>query len=90
MCALQNTIQIETKLEKVKYYIRLYYMIMTNVSLQERTNIVLIKDRVNKYNDLTKSMNTILNSFEQRLGKLEQTILPVYNITKNLQKTQYS
>lgn len=63
---------------------------MTNFSLQERTNIVLIKDRVNKYNDLTKSMNTILNSFEQRLGKLEQTILPVYNITKNLQKTQYS
>lgn len=35
-------------------------------------------------------MSKILNSFEQRLGKLEQTILPVYNVTKNLQKQQQS
>lgn len=43
-----------------------------------------------KYSELTQSMSKILNSFEQRLGKLEQTILPVYNVTKNLQKQQQS
>lgn len=33
-------------------------------------------------------MTTILTSFENRLGKLEETILPVYNVTKNLQRKQ--
>ncbi|EAT38259.1 AAEL009832-PA [Aedes aegypti] len=70
MSTLENTLQIETKLEK------------------ERTNQALLKDRVEKYSELTQSMSKILNSFEQRLGKLEQTILPVYNVTKNLQKQQ--
>ncbi|XP_058461983.1 exocyst complex component 7 [Malaya genurostris] len=70
MANLENTLQIETKLEK------------------EKTNQALLKDRVEKYSELTKSMSKILNSFEQRLGKLEQTILPVYNVTKNLQKQQ--
>ncbi|XP_055608745.1 exocyst complex component 7 [Uranotaenia lowii] len=70
MSNLENTLQIETKLEK------------------EITNQALLKDRVEKYSELTQSMSKILNSFEQRLGKLEQTILPVYNVTKNLQKQQ--
>lgn len=58
--------------------------------LQEKTNQALLKDHVEKYSELTQSMSKILNSFEQRLGKLEHTILPVYNITKNLQKQQQS
>uniref|UniRef100_A0A1Q3FD21 Exocyst complex component 7 n=1 Tax=Culex tarsalis TaxID=7177 RepID=A0A1Q3FD21_CULTA len=70
MGTLENTLQIETKLEK------------------EKTNQALLKDRMEKYSELTQSMSKILNSFEQRLGKLEQTILPVYNVTKNLQKQQ--
>ncbi|XP_035904499.1 exocyst complex component 7 [Anopheles stephensi] len=70
MSALENTLQIEIKLEK------------------EKTNQALLKDHVEKYSELTQSMSKILNSFEQRLGKLEHTILPVYNITKNLQKQQ--
>ncbi|XP_055628943.1 exocyst complex component 7 [Toxorhynchites rutilus septentrionalis] len=70
MGTLENTLQIETKLEK------------------EQTNQALLKDRVEKYSELTQSMSKILNSFEQRLGKLEHTILPVYNVTKNLQKQQ--
>lgn len=45
---------------------------------------------VDKYNDLSKSMSGILNSFEQRLGKLEQTIVPVYKETEVLQNRQKS
>lgn len=33
-------------------------------------------------------MSNILTTFENRLGKLEQTILPVYNVTKSLQRQQ--
>lgn len=35
-------------------------------------------------------MVNILSSFEHRLAKLEETILPVYNETGNLQRTQQS
>lgn len=50
----------------------------------------LLKSNVDKYNDLSKSMSGILNSFEQRLGKLEQTIVPVYKETEILQNRQKS
>lgn len=50
--------------------------------------MAILKDHVDKYNDLTKQMSTILTTFENRLGKLEQTILPVYNVTKSLQRQQ--
>lgn len=50
----------------------------------------MLKDRVEKYHDLSSSMSAILTKFEQRLGKLEQTILPVYNQTEHLQKRQKS
>lgn len=51
---------------------------------------MLLRNRVDKYHDLTRSMSKILTTFEQRLGKLEQTILPVYNETENLQNRQQS
>ena len=35
-------------------------------------------------------MVNILTSFEERLAKLEKTILPVYHETKNLQQKQES
>ena len=35
-------------------------------------------------------MVTILTSFEERLARLEETILPVYHETKNLQRKQES
>lgn len=50
----------------------------------------MLRNRVDKYHDLTRSMSKILTTFEQRLGKLEQTILPVYNVTENLQNRQQS
>ncbi|XP_055915521.1 exocyst complex component 7 [Eupeodes corollae] len=55
---------------------------------KETANLSLLKERVKKYNELTASMSTILTTFEQRLGKLEQTVLPVYNTTEHLQKRQ--
>jgi len=39
---------------------------------------------------LTNGMVNILTSFEERLAKLEKTILPVYHETKNLQQKQES
>lgn len=61
-----------------------------SVFRQENANLSLLKDRVEKYHNLATSMSGILTKFEQRLGKLEQTILPVYQETEHLQKRQQS
>lgn len=53
---------------------------------QELNNLNLLKERVNRSSHLTKGMVGILSSFEHRLARLEETILPVYNETGNLQR----
>ncbi|CAB3371705.1 Hypothetical predicted protein [Cloeon dipterum] len=55
---------------------------------QELNNLNILKDKVNKSNQITTGMVNILSSFEDRLAKLEATILPVYNETRNLQRLQ--
>ncbi|KAK5640808.1 hypothetical protein RI129_009355 [Pyrocoelia pectoralis] len=50
----------------------------------------LLKERITKSTQITKGIDGILNTFEQRLSRLEDTILPVYNETENLQKCQYN
>lgn len=57
---------------------------------QELNNLNLLKERATKSSQLTKGMVGILNSFEHRLARLEETILPVYNETGNLQRRQES
>lgn len=57
---------------------------------KEQENLSLLKERLTKSSQITKSIDLILNTFEQRLSRLEDTILPVYNETENLQKTQKS
>lgn len=57
---------------------------------KETSNLSLLKDRVEKYHDLSTQMTSILTVFEHRLGKLEETILPVYKETEQLQKRQQS
>lgn len=52
--------------------------------------MALLKERLTKSSQITKGIDLILNTFEQRLSRLEDTILPVYNETENLQKTQHS
>nr|CAD7449343.1 unnamed protein product [Timema bartmani] len=57
---------------------------------QELSNLNLLKERVDKSSQLTKGMVVILSTFEHRLARLEETILPVYNETGNLQRRQES
>ena len=44
-----------------------------------------LEERTRQSEELTKGMVSILTSFEDRLSKLEATILPVYLETENLQ-----
>ncbi|XP_067648559.1 exocyst complex component 7 [Eurosta solidaginis] len=55
---------------------------------RETSSLAMLKDSVEKYHDLSTQMSGILTVFEQRLGKLEQTILPVYQETEQLQNRQ--
>ena len=48
----------------------------------------LFKQLLNKSNDNTKQMSSILTNFDNRLSRLEQTIQPVYKETGNLQTIQ--
>ena len=63
--------------------------ITANAKLQlERENLAWLKEQCVESEKLTSGMVEILESFETRLGKLEQTILPVYQETGNLQRRQ--
>ncbi|KFM80189.1 Exocyst complex component 7, partial [Stegodyphus mimosarum] len=55
---------------------------------KESSSLNLLKDKAAKCSSLSKEMSTILTSFDERLMKLEQTILPVYLETGNLQRRQ--
>ncbi|KAF5280786.1 hypothetical protein FQA39_LY17967 [Lamprigera yunnana] len=57
---------------------------------KEQSNLMLLKERIVKSTHITKGIDSILNTFEQRLSRLEDTILPVYNETENLQKCQFN
>lgn len=56
--------------------------------LMEKENLAWLKDQCSESERLTSGMIDILGSFEKRLGKLEETILPVYQETGNLQRRQ--
>lgn len=51
-------------------------------------NVLL--ERLTKSSQIANGVDTILNTFESRLSRLEDTILPVYNETENLHKTKQS
>lgn len=51
-------------------------------------NIKLFQEALAKSSQLSKGMCSILSSFDERLMKLERTILPVYHETGNLQRRQ--
>jgi exocyst complex protein 7 len=54
------------------------------------TGLVFLQDAASRSSQLTNGMVNILTSFDERLARLEKTILPVYNETKNLQQKQES
>jgi len=54
----------------------------------EKDNLAWLKEQCSESQRLTTGMVEILDSFEVRLAKLEETILPVYQETGNLQRRQ--
>ncbi|PRD27639.1 UNVERIFIED_CONTAM: Exoc7 [Trichonephila clavipes] len=59
------------------------------LKLEKETNSLnLLGEKMEKCNTLSKDMCSILTSFDEHLMKLEQTILPVYLETGNLQRRQ--
>ncbi|BET02952.1 exocyst complex component [Nesidiocoris tenuis] len=55
---------------------------------KEIDKLRIIRENVARSSQITNGMVNILSSFESRLARLEETILPVYNETENLQKRQ--
>ncbi|NXH15978.1 EXOC7 protein, partial [Bucco capensis] len=55
---------------------------------QEEETLTFIKESLEKSDQLTKNMVSILSSFESRLMKLENSIIPVHKQTENLQRLQ--
>nr|XP_020460278.1 exocyst complex component 7 isoform X13 [Monopterus albus] len=55
---------------------------------QEQETLSFIRDNLEKSDQLTKGMVSILSSFESRLMQLENSIIPVHKQTENLQRLQ--
>nr|XP_022317567.1 exocyst complex component 7-like isoform X1 [Crassostrea virginica] len=55
---------------------------------REKNNLLNLHEALNKSNTNTHNMLTILQSFENRLMKLESTVEPVYNETEMLRRRQ--
>lgn len=57
---------------------------------QQKAMLMDVQSKLEKYHELGGAASKILTSFEDRLKKLELTILPVYNETEVLQRRQTS
>uniref|UniRef100_A0A668SJ57 Exocyst complex component 7 n=1 Tax=Oreochromis aureus TaxID=47969 RepID=A0A668SJ57_OREAU len=55
---------------------------------QEQETLSFIRENLEKSDQLTKNMVSILSSFESRLMQLENSIIPVHKQTENLQRLQ--
>ncbi|XP_078385215.1 exocyst complex component 7 isoform X7 [Cetorhinus maximus] len=55
---------------------------------QEQETLLFIRESLEKSDQLTKNMVSILSSFESRLMQLENSIIPVHKQTENLQRLQ--
>ncbi|XP_072312265.1 exocyst complex component 7 isoform X3 [Eucyclogobius newberryi] len=55
---------------------------------QEQETLSFIRENLEKSEQLTKGMVSILSSFESRLMQLENSIIPVHKQTENLQRLQ--
>lgn len=49
-----------------------------------------VQTKLENYHEKSTSASRILSEFEDRLQKMELTILPVYNETEHLQRRQHS
>ena len=57
---------------------------------QELARMAKVREVLVASDQLTHGMTSILDSFERRLASLEQTVLPVYHETGNLQRRKQS
>ncbi|XP_078081967.1 exocyst complex component 7 isoform X5 [Mustelus asterias] len=55
---------------------------------QEQETLLFMRESLEKSDQLTKNMVSILSSFESRLMQLENSIIPVHKQTENLQRLQ--
>ncbi|XP_067914666.1 exocyst complex component 7 isoform X2 [Heterodontus francisci] len=55
---------------------------------QEQETLSFLRESLEKSDQLTKNMVSILSSFESRLMQLENSIIPVHKQTENLQRLQ--
>ncbi|CAG0881649.1 unnamed protein product [Cyprideis torosa] len=55
---------------------------------EQNRNLNLLKTSMRRFQELSNDISSLLGSFESRLGKLEETILPIYQETGNLQRKQ--
>ncbi|XP_077358328.1 exocyst complex component 7 isoform X1 [Festucalex cinctus] len=55
---------------------------------QEQETLAFIRENLEKSDQLTNGMVSILSSFESRLMQLENSIIPVHKQTENLQRLQ--
>ena len=53
-------------------------------------NLSVLKESLARSDNMTTNMLSILSSFENRLSKLEETIIPIYQETGNLQRRHES
>ena len=53
-------------------------------------NLAAVKDSLNKSENMTQQMLSILDAFGQRLCRLEETIMPIYEKTESLQRKHES
>lgn len=58
--------------------------------MQEIENLTFIKDSLSRSDHMTQQMLGILDAFGQRLSRLEETIMPIYEKTESLQRKHES
>ena len=54
----------------------------------EEDAVAYLESKIQQSSEIASNMTNVLESFEERLTKLEATILPVYQETENLQRRQ--
>ena len=54
----------------------------------EEATLAAIQDSLKSADQMTKTMESILENFGERLGKLEEAVIPIHRQTKDLQRLQ--
>ena len=58
--------------------------------MQIENGLAVLREAARRNEQITTNLVGILNSFENRIGRLQDTILPVYQQTESLRQKQQS